>query len=168
MKKIPTFPIITLCLLLAFGIKISQASQITVTVYSTKNDKHSIGKVIFKDVDHGLLILPQLFELPPGLHGFHVHQNPNCTAHGDGAGGHQDPHNTHSHQGPYGKGHLGDLPVLYVDTKGRANTPTLAPRLKTSELRKHTLMIHEGGDNYSDKPAPLGGGGARVACGVIE
>ena len=28
-------------------------------------------------------------------------------------------------------------------------------------------MIHSGGDNYSDEPK-LGGGGARVACGVIE
>ena len=30
-----------------------------------------------------------------------------------------------------------------------------------------SIMIHEGGDSYSDKPAPLGGGGARIACGVI-
>jgi len=29
-------------------------------------------------------------------------------------------------------------------------------------------MIHAGGDNYADQPAPLGGGGARVACGVIK
>jgi Cu-Zn family superoxide dismutase len=29
-------------------------------------------------------------------------------------------------------------------------------------------MVHTGGDNYSDTPAPLGGGGARIACGVIK
>ena len=29
-------------------------------------------------------------------------------------------------------------------------------------------MIHAGGDNYSDQPKPNGGGGARIACGVIE
>ncbi|SSP59941.1 Cu/Zn superoxide dismutase [Acinetobacter baumannii] len=29
-------------------------------------------------------------------------------------------------------------------------------------------MIHAGGDNYSDSPLPLGGGGARIACGVIK
>jgi len=29
-------------------------------------------------------------------------------------------------------------------------------------------MIHAGGDNMSDKPEPLGGGGARYACGVIK
>ena len=29
-------------------------------------------------------------------------------------------------------------------------------------------MIHMGGDNYKDAPSPLGGGGGRLACGVVE
>jgi Cu-Zn family superoxide dismutase len=29
-------------------------------------------------------------------------------------------------------------------------------------------MIHGGGDNYADAPALLGGGGARVACGIVK
>lgn len=58
---------------------------------------------------------------------------------------------------------------LVVNADGTATYPLLAPRLKSlSELKGHSLMIHKGGDNYSDKPAPLGGGGARFACGVIE
>ncbi len=28
-------------------------------------------------------------------------------------------------------------------------------------------MVHAGGDNHADHPAPPGGGGARVVCGVI-
>ena len=28
-------------------------------------------------------------------------------------------------------------------------------------------MIHAGGDNHADHPAPLGGGGGRIVCGVI-
>jgi Cu-Zn family superoxide dismutase len=28
-------------------------------------------------------------------------------------------------------------------------------------------MVHAGGDNHSDHPQPLGGGGGRIACGVI-
>ena len=39
--------------------------------------------------------------------------------------------------------------------------------LKLEALTGRTIMIHEGGDNYSDSPQPLGGGGARIACGVI-
>jgi Cu-Zn family superoxide dismutase len=29
-------------------------------------------------------------------------------------------------------------------------------------------MVHAGGDNYDDTPAPLGGGGARIACGIVK
>ena len=63
---------------------------------------------------------------------------------------------------------MGDLPALYVDPQGNATSPVLAPRLKMADLKRRSLMIHMAGDNYSDHPAPLGGGGARVACGVIE
>ena len=47
--------------------------------------------------------------------------------------------------------------------------PVLAPRLKNlAEIKGHALMIHQAGDNHSDHPQPLGGGGARMACGVIR
>lgn len=70
--------------------------------------------------------------------------------------------------GPYADGHLGDLPALYVNMDGTSNNPVLAPRLKTlAQIKGHALMIHAGGDNHSDMPKPLGGGGERVACGVI-
>ena len=107
-----------------------------------------------------------LHDLPPGEHGFHIHEFPNCSDKGMSAGGHMDPTKSNSHQGPYGAGHLGDLPLLAVDESGKATTPLLAPRLKTSDLGGHAIMIHAGGDNYSDTP-PLGGGGARIGCGVI-
>jgi Cu-Zn family superoxide dismutase len=85
------------------------------------------------------------------------------------AGGHYDPAETGMHDTPFGKGHLGDLPALYVDENGMATSPVLAPRLKKLEdVKGRSLMIHAGGDNYSDMPAKLGGGGARMACGVIE
>ena len=45
----------------------------------------------------------------------------------------------------------------------------LAPRIKhISEITGHALMIHAGGDNYADLPEKLGGGGARMVCGVIK
>jgi len=45
----------------------------------------------------------------------------------------------------------------------------VAPRLKTlDEVKGKALMIHVGGDNMSDSPQPLGGGGERFACGVIK
>ena len=71
--------------------------------------------------------------------------------------------------GPMGVGHLGDLPVLVVDNDGSATEPVTAPRLKTlAEVKGKALMVHVDGDNMSDQPKPLGGGGARYACGVIQ
>jgi len=36
-----------------------------------------------------------------------------------------------------------------------------------ADIEGRALMIHAAGDNYSDTPAALGGGGARIVCGVV-
>lgn len=106
-----------------------------------------------------------------GEHGFHVHQNASCEpadgTPGGAAGGHWDPGNTGTHRGPTGEGHLGDLPALEADADGSIDQVVTAPRIQDmAELRGHAVIIHQGGDTYSDEPN-LGGGGARVACGII-
>ena len=135
-----------------------------------------IGTVTFADSDQGLVITPDLHQLSPGAHGFHIHQKPSCDAASkDGkqtaagaAGGHYDPAAKGKHAGPHGMGHRGDLPVLTVNDDGNATEKMLAPRLKLADVEGRAIMIHEGGDNYSDAPKPLGGGGGRIACGVID
>lgn len=144
----------------------SYAELLVASIRTTDAQQNLIGEVIFTDTPYGLLIQPSLKSLPAGIHGFHVHQVPNCGDKGMAAGGHYDPAHTNSHDGPYGTGHKGDLPVLYVDASGSATLPILAPRLKTSDIKGLPLMIHDGGDNYSNHP-PMGGGGARMACGLI-
>lgn len=148
-------------------IGVAQSESIEVKVTGTQDPKVELGKITFTDSPYGLLIKPELKGLPPGLHGFHLHATADCGDHGNHAGGHYDPEGSNSHKGPYAKGHLGDLPALYVDTSGEASITTLAPRLQTSRLENIAVMIHAGGDNYSDTPA-LGGGGARIGCGVIR
>ena len=128
----------------------------------------SVGTITAKQTPKGVVLTPNLHGLPPGLHGFHVHQNPSCLDNGMAAGDHLDPQHTNQHLGPYEKGHLGDLPAVQVDNNGNATIPVLAPHLKLDDLKNHSLMIHAGGDNYSDKPKPLGGGDGRIACGVIK
>jgi Cu-Zn family superoxide dismutase len=134
------------------------------------------GTVTITENHHGVVFTPALTGLPPGLHGFHVHEVGKCdAAQKDGkpvaglaAGGHYDPAASKHHGLPWGDGHLGDLPALYVDNAGAAANPVLAPRLKLADLKGRALMVHAGGDNHADHPAALGGGGARLACGVIQ
>jgi len=137
----------------------------------------SVGEVTINETDKGLEFVPDLRTLPPGEHGFHVHANGTCEpalkegkpAAAEAAGGHLDPEHTGKHLGPEGVGHLGDLPVLQVNNDGKATLPVTAPRLKKlDDVKGKALMVHIGGDNMSDRPKPLGGGGERYACGVIK
>lgn len=138
----------------------------------------SVGYVEISESADGAAFAVNLTGLEPGPHGFHVHANGSCDpATADdgaitpagGAGGHYDPANTGQHLGPNGEGHLGDLPVLEASAEGAITTSATAPRITAiDQLRGHALMVHAHGDNYSDEPAPLGGGGARAACGVIQ
>lgn len=128
-----------------------------------------VGTITLKSTPYGTLLVPDLKGVLPGPHGFHLHVNASCDNEGKAAGGHLDPAKTQKHLGPYNpKGHLGDLPVLHVNARGEANTPVLAPRLKIWQFKNRSLMIHAGGDNYSDEPKPLGGGGSRMICGVVK
>jgi Cu-Zn family superoxide dismutase len=159
--------------ILLFGIFATAGTAWGASVHVTMRQVDSggvsniIGIIELQDTAKGLKIWPNLRGLSQGQHGTHVHQNPNCAAAdkdgkmvpGLAAGGHFDPDNTGRHEGPTGQGHLGDLPVLYVDAAGRATRNSWAPRLKTTDLAGRAIIIHAGGDNYSDNPKKLGGGG---------
>lgn len=145
------------------------AKTVEIELFQADGKVVPAGTVTLTDTAYGLLITPNLKGLPSGLHGFHIHEHASCADHGMAASGHLDPAKTNKHLGPYDKkGHLGDLPILIVDTNGNATIPTIAPKIKLHQTTNHALMIHEGGDNYSDEPEKLGGGGARIACGVIK
>lgn len=135
----------------------------------------AIGQVLLRDTTGGLRLITRLHSLPPGAHGLHVHELPDCgpaqkdgiTVAGLAAGGHFDPDGTGVHAGPLGEGHLGDLPRITAAQDGRSEQTLLAPRLRLEAIHGRALIVHAGGDNYRDEPEPLGGGGARIACGLI-
>ena len=163
-------------MLLATPEQANEPLNVEIHKVSADGVEESIGTVAVEHTEHGVLLTPSLTGLEPGVYGFHVHQNSSCEpAENDSgemtaalsAGGHYDPEEAGAHQGPYGDGHLGDLPVLTVNGDGEANLPVLAPRLSMEDMPGRSLMIHAGGDTYADEPH-LGGGGACMACGVVS
>ena len=162
--------------LLMGGLARAEMIKAEVFLSTEKGPGAHIGTVTFTDTPAGLEIKTDLRGLPPGKHGFHVHEKADCGAvEKEGkavpamaAGGHYDPEKTGKHLGPDGGGHLGDLPVLDVAADGTAKVVMTAKKPKALDFKDRSLMIHAGGDNYSDDPVPLGGGGARMACGLIE
>ncbi|WP_369384862.1 superoxide dismutase family protein [Methylobacillus glycogenes] len=70
----------------------------------------SLGQVLVTESKFGVVFTPALKGLTPGLHGFHLHQNPSCDTNekdgkkvaAGGAGGHLDPANANKHGTPWG------------------------------------------------------------------
>lgn len=153
---------------------LTTSKTVNINLVSAEGIGQNVGQLRFTDTANGLSIETNLTALPPGPHGFHIHEKGSCApAEKDGkmgaalaAGGHYNPHQSPNHGTPT-TGHLGDLPLLIVDSNGVSKTTSVAPRLKLSDVTGRAVMIHAGGDNYSDDPKPLGGGGDRIACGVI-
>jgi Cu-Zn family superoxide dismutase len=167
------------CALLGLAATPALAEEASAEMHSVSAEGigESLGTVQLSDGSDGLTLAVDVQGLTPGEHGFHLHENGSCepAANAEGqmtaaqsAGGHYDPDDTGSHAGPEGEGHRGDLPVLEVGSDGMAMAELSAPRLTVEDARGKALMIHAGGDNYSDQPKPLGGGGGRVACGIVE
>ena len=170
-----TLPLAGLLLVLPLRLLADGALSVPMNFVDATAIGASAGRITVTESAYGLVFTPELTGLPAGLHGFHVHENPSCLP-GEkdgkkvpalGAGAHLDPQKTGKHGYPWGDGHLGDLPPLYVGADGIANQPVLGPRLKLADLKGRSLMVHAGGDNHADHPAPLGGGGARIVCGVV-
>ena len=153
----------------------AKSVKVNIKHIDVKGVGKSAGTITLTETKDGLELSTNLKGLPPGEHGFHLHENGSCdpadkdgvpTA-GQAAGAHYDPDGTKAHKGPAGGGHKGDLPKLEISEKGTAKDKHPVMGLTLADVAGRALMIHEGGDNYADAPKPLGGGGARIACGVV-
>lgn len=112
--------------------------------------------------------------LPPGEHGFHIHDVGECTPSDfSSAGGHYNPTNS-KHGFDHAEGpHAGDLENITVKEDGTIYAYVDA--LMVSLKRDHdntlytkagtSLVIHANPDDYVTQPS--GDSGSRIACGVI-
>jgi Cu-Zn family superoxide dismutase len=155
------------------GLALAQQMSVDINRISSSGVGEKIGTVMISEDKGGTTFKVSVKGLPAAERGFHVHEKGDCgpgmkdgkMEAGIAAGEHYDPDGHKSHKGPKGAGHKGDLPLLKGNASGIEQTVT-APRLKLADVKGRSLVIHEGGDNYSDQPEN-GGGKGRVACGVI-
>ena len=160
-------------LLSSSGLALAQQATVDINRISSSGVGEKIGTVTLSEGKGGVSFKISVKGLPAMQRGFHVHDKGDCgpglkdgkMEAGIAAGDHYDPEGHKSHKGPEGKGHKGDLPLLKGNASAIAQT-VVAPRLKLADIKGRSLIIHEGGDNYSDSPEN-GGGKGRVACGVI-
>ncbi|MEZ5860144.1 MAG: superoxide dismutase family protein [Geminicoccaceae bacterium] len=141
-------------------------------------DGAEVGTVSLRPAGFGGLILTlQATGIPPGVHGFHLHETGACDAATgfDSAGGHLNPTgHAHGWLSPMGP-HLGDLPNIFVPENGELTVEFFVPTVSLGPVADaHSLtagdgtavMVHSGADDYTSDPG--GNAGKRFACGVIE
>jgi superoxide dismutase, Cu-Zn family len=163
--------IIGVCL--SSSAALAAGSKVEINAVTVEGVGNSIGTAMLSDSENGLTIKVDVSGVADGEHGFHVHEKGDCSpsekdgkmAAANAAGPHFDPKATKSHKGPEGAGHEGDLPKL-VAKDGKISESVTVKELKLADVAGRSLMIHEGGDNYTDQPEN-GGGKGRIACGVI-
>ncbi|HTQ37309.1 MAG TPA: superoxide dismutase family protein [Steroidobacteraceae bacterium] len=121
----------------------------------------------------GVLITGDIMGLKANsTHGFHVHENGDCSGTDfKSAGGHFNPDNQMHGNPDSTMHHLGDLPNIKADAKGIATVNATVKGATLGDGGPHdilgkSLVVHAKADDYKSQPA--GNSGDRIACGVIE
>lgn len=181
MRKILTTSLLCTALV-SFGAHAldSEAHTPQATANVINNDGVNIGKIDIQQGPEGILMHVDLKNLPAGKHGFHIHNVGDCSDHDHfkSAAGHvTEDDQMHGLLNPNGP-ELGDLPNLIVPESGNVEIELYVDELELSshdgDVEEETLldkdgsafMIHTDPDDHVTQP--IGGAGARIACGVIE
>lgn len=135
-----------------------------------------VGRAVLTQGPTGLLIRIEADGLTPGWHGVHIHATGECAAPFTSAGAHvnhgdpEAPHGLLNAAGPDD----GDLPNIFADAAGQVRGEVFTTRARIAaegpgqwlwDADGSALVIHANADDHASQP--IGGAGARVACGVM-
>jgi Cu-Zn family superoxide dismutase len=133
-----------------------------------------VGNIALTAGESGIAMNAKFAGLPPGVHGFHIHDKGICKGDFATAGGHFNPgHTKHGILNDAGR-HAGDLPNLDVPASGAVNLDlfltgvSLTPGspINLNDTDGASFVVHAGPDDY--KSDPSGNSGGRIACGVVK
>ncbi|WP_181347470.1 superoxide dismutase family protein [Thalassobacillus sp. CUG 92003] len=152
-----------------------QSSSDMVTVKLQNTEGEQVGTAKLEQQESGVAINLEASDLPPGQHGFHIHETGMCeTPDFKSAGGHFNPtnasHGTEHEDGP----HAGDLPNIEVNEDGTIQKEITADKVTLTSGEDNSLLgsdgtalvIHEKADDKQSQPS--GAAGSRIACGTIS
>ena len=140
-------------------------------IKGTADDSKIKGIVRLEDTPGGLHVMAQLTGVPPGDHGFHIHEFGDCAQMGKAAGGHYNPMNT-----PHGnvlkdgiqKAHVGDMGNITANAAWEATLDATLHGVALSGANNsvggRAIVLHEKVDDFSQ---PVGNAGNRIGCGTI-
>ncbi|MEW6570232.1 MAG: superoxide dismutase family protein [Nitrospirota bacterium] len=150
-----------------------EKSQMAIArLFDAKDNK--VGVTTLTEGQNGVIIVLQVYDLPPGYHGLHIHEKGKCEPPDyKSSGGHFNPYGReHGLKNPKGP-HAGDLPNLLVGPDGKGAAVLIAPLVtlgpgENSLFRENgtAIMIHDRPDDHMTHEHS-GYAGGKIACGVI-
>jgi Cu-Zn family superoxide dismutase len=131
----------------------------------------SIGTLGFMQSGGTTTMTGKFAGLPPGEHGFHIHEKGDCGGkNAKNAGGHLNPTGVKHGPPESSTRHAGDLGNLVVDEDGNATfdmaTDSLTVAAGADSVVDRAVIIHAKKDD--GKSQPSGNSGDPIACGVIR
>lgn len=119
--------------------------------------------------DGSVEVVVNLAGVPPGVHGFHIHEKGDCGDNGNAAGGHYNPAGA-PHGSPSAEPHhAGDWGNVTADGDGNVNARFTTRSITVSDgpttAVGHAIILHANPDDLQTQPT--GNAGPRIACGVV-
>lgn len=142
----------------------------TATLASTSGSTAQ-GTVHFvQRADGSVEVTADLTGVPPGVHGFHVHEKGDCGDNGMAAGGHFNPMAV-AHGAPNeDPHHAGDFGNVTADANGAVHvkftTRSVTVEAGANSAIGHAVILHANPDDLTTQPT--GNAGGRIACGVVQ
>ena len=129
------------------------------------------GTVKFNQLKDGSVqVVVDLTGVPPGVHGFHVHDKGDCGDNGNAAGGHFNPSSAPHGAPNMASHHAGDFGNVTADDQGVVKTTftTYSVTVEPGEKSAigHAVILHANPDDLTTQPT--GNAGGRIACGVVQ
>ncbi len=150
------------------------AEKISARVELAATEGHrGSGRLSLEREAQGVRIVGMLSGLDAGSeHGFHVHENGDCSApDASSAGGHFNPHGQAHGKPDADQHHAGDMFNVQADAQGSARVDVLVPGVSlrdgaVGDVLGKSIVVHKQADDYVTQPS--GNSGDRIACGVIR
>ena len=167
-------------LALAAGLLVAtqaSAAATSATAELKGADGKTVGTATLTEAPHGVLLRVEAKGLTPGWHGLHFHEKGDCgTPDFKSAGAHVHTAATtiHGLLNPEAND-SGDLPNVFAGADGSATAEAYSTLVSLKgaggrpallDADGSSIVVHASPDDY--KTQPIGGAGARVACGVVK
>ncbi len=154
---------------------VASASQYQIAQSELKNlDGDTVGLATLTESPAGVLVHVKVQDMPSGKKGIHLHSKAHCTAESgfkSSHGHHGEAKGEHGLLNPAGPG-TGDLGNIFVGADGigemeffKTGVSLSGEGLPLFDGDGSAIVIHANPDDHISQP--IGGAGARIACGVI-